>query len=116
MVCRGRGSELNKISHLYLQDDEVFRILRAHQEGEELNADDEYRLVILQRTIWRSYESAYRWYVNGVLGPSEWTRFERNNCVQRAELSSGLWDSVKPVLSDEFAAYVDSYCAGYMRE
>jgi len=58
------------------------------------------------------YEKAWFAFRYGIIGESEWSRFERLICVNSSSLrSNGLEQAVRPQLTREFIGYVDGNCA-----
>ena len=66
--------------------------------------------------LWGIYESAYFANERGILGPSEWARFQTAMC-SRLQRDREFWRSasknirpISEVLSAEFSDYVDKTC------
>ena len=72
------------------------------------------QLQMILNSLWGIYENAYYLNVRGLLGEAEWSRFERQICaaVTRGRRDE-RWDSVggsRPLLTEQFASYVDASC------
>lgn len=79
------------------------------------------RLNMVLGTLWGIYENAYVARERGFLGPSEWTRFEVQTCRQYdLAVENERWDgdprgtvtSMRSLLTEEFAKFVESNCTG----
>ncbi len=71
------------------------------------------RFNLILNVLWGVYEKSYYATQYGTMAPSEWRRFERQLCPNRANaLESDLWERMAPLYTDEFANYVESLCAG----
>jgi len=77
------------------------------------DADDFRQVQMLLVILFRNYEKAYFSEQYGLLGSTEWGRFERQICVQvdRARITDeSILGFLDVILTDEFAAYVHSTC------
>ena len=111
---------LNEWRQNLSQDEQLSRLYQRFVDGgvAELTEDEQYRLFLVLNQLWGVYENAY--YANryGILGPSEWGRFERQICATRGNMEANLsisrrtWASSRQLLTDEFADFVESQCEG----
>jgi hypothetical protein len=97
-------------------DPDLSRMYEAHTRGEDgdLPVESGFRLQLVINTVWGIYENAY--YVNqrGLLGASEWSRFERQICAQydRNRVSNrwgGTFGS-RTLLTEQFVTFVEGSC------
>ena len=100
-------------------DAELARLWTAYVAGDtEQVLAGQFRLNLLVNTLWGVYENAYYSNQRGLLGVSEWSRFERQICAQYArDQLHGAWIrmaggpiGVRTLLTDEFAEYAESLC------
>jgi len=76
-----------------------------------LSGNDRFRMIHLSRNIFGSYEKAYFSYSLGIMGAPEWTRYERQICVQKERLDHhDVVQTVFDVLSDEFQSVIVKLC------
>lgn len=73
---------------------------------------DRMRLGFLVNTTFGNYEKAYYAHEYGVLGDSEWTRYERQICIneERLQVFPDLRSDLNTVITDDFAAYIVATC------
>ena len=72
-----------------------------------------FQLNLLLNALWGTYEKSYYAYQYGILGSSEWSRFEIQMCRGRElALEAGVWEFMVPLWTEEFANYVASLCPG----
>lgn len=77
------------------------------------DGDDRQQLQMLLIVLFRNYEKAYFSERYGLLGSTEWGRFERQICLQvdRAHITDeSILGFLDTILTDEFAAYIRSTC------
>lgn len=104
---------LNDIRKSLIQDRDLLLAWQAYREGsvESLSEVDRIRLEYQINVLWATYEKAYFAYRYGIIGASEWTRFERLICENaRRVRTSSLDDVVTPQLTADFVAYVERVC------
>jgi hypothetical protein len=94
---------------------ELNRIVEEFVDGEaaDFEASERRLLIPFLQNIFQIYEKAYFTREYDLLGESEWTRFERNICLNYDRLQSvGLADDVAAVVTGEFWAYIETACRG----
>ena len=97
-------------------DAELSGLWAAYMAGDpEQQLAGELRVNFLVNTLWGIYENAYYSNERGLLGVSEWSRFERQICAQYArDHLRGTWlpepQGVRTFLTGEFAGYTESAC------
>lgn len=108
----GLISSLNDFTQMIVEDDALAAIWQSYQAGNaaELNPDERFRLLLVLRMVWRTYEAAYYSNEYGTLGESEWERFYRQQCAELTRTAPADWDFVRAVLTLEFADDVDVRC------
>ena len=68
---------------------------------------DDARIRLLINALWGIYENAYYSWRRGIMGDSEWSRFERLICQRRdREFARGITN----LLTAEFIEYAESRC------
>ena len=104
--------DLNRFGLAIAQDEALTELWRIYREGgtEELSEEENFRLTMLLRTMWRTYETAYYSHEYDTLGSSEWQRFQRQMCIQRAISSESQWDSIRSFLTEEFSEHIIVSC------
>ncbi len=94
------------------QNEELLRAWNAYRRGDiggRIEAEDA-GLGLMLTALWGIYEKSYYANKYGILGASEWTRFEVQICLGRA-IDARLWDEmIKIRLTEEFADYVVAFC------
>ena len=94
------------------KDPEITRIWLSQGTREELNEVDQFRLIMLHGSLWGIYEKSYYAQEYGVLGPSEWSRFQVQMCARKAEMGAETWATMaSSTLTDRFANYTEALCA-----
>ena len=107
--------ELNAYRTMMAERDLSVITVKVSELGwNSLDAIEKRRLYFTAVINWGLYESAYYANKRGVLGDSEWTRFELAYCRRRAE-QPYLWspDGFTPMtdlLTPEFVDYVIELC------
>jgi len=105
---------LNSVRGYVVQDPELADIYVAYSEGDisNLTAGERQRLFLLVNMIFGNYEKSYFAYRYGVMGPSEWSRYEVQICVQlhRVEQIEGQREEVSSVVTAEFMDYAERLC------
>ena len=102
-------SESEELSRLYQ--------LFVFRQTEDLTENEEFRLYIALNHLWGVYEKAYFANEYGTLGPSEWSRFERQTCRYMESIrnmSPQFQAATRSLWTDEFSSYVDTSCAGQL--
>ena len=95
------------------QDEEVARLWLSRGRplvGADADATEQLRVLAVVGVQWAIYEKTYYSRRYGIVGPAEWTRFERLICLHREDLHPDLWTQMQPYMTDEFAAYVARQC------
>ena len=111
---------LNRWRLTLAADPELVRLWAQHIQGqlEFREQARDPRLQLLLNTLWGVYENSYIANQYGLLGASEWGRFQRQICM-RYRSSSEFWNQVpegtvltpvRGLLTEEFATYVESSC------
>ncbi len=103
---------LNEWRFNVVNNPDVAGLYLAYSDGniEELAPEDQFRLQVLLTSLWGVYETAYYSNDYGMLGVSEWTRFEVQICDHRG-LNRAAWDRiVRPRVTPQFVGYVESSC------
>lgn len=76
-----------------------------------LSETDQFRIIHHTRNVFGNYEKAYFSYSLGIMGAPEWTRYERNICLQKGRLDrDNVVQDVFDVLSDEFQSFIVELC------
>jgi hypothetical protein len=105
---------LNSVRGYVVQDPEMAEIYTAYAAGDtsNLTAAERQRLFLLVNMIFGNYEKSYFAYRYGVMGPTEWTRYEVQICVQldRVNRSEEHRAEVSSVVTAEFMDYADRLC------
>lgn len=95
------------------KDPEMTRIWLSQTTREELNEVDEFRLAMLHGSLWGIYEKSYYAQEYGVLGPSEWSRFQIQMCARKADMGAEFWANLaSSTLTERFKDYAERLCAG----
>jgi hypothetical protein len=95
------------------QDEEVARLWVSRGEplaGPEGDAVAQLRRLAVVGVQWAIYEKTYYSRRYGIVGPTEWTRFERLICLHRDDVHPDLWAQLQPYMTDEFSGYVARQC------
>ena len=91
----------------------MYESYTVNPEGRSLDHRD-FRLQLLINTLWGIYENAYFLNERGLLGETEWSRFERQICAEyERSVRSGRWDATpgaRYLLTDQFASYAVASC------
>ncbi len=74
---------------------------------------EQVRLSLMLNVLWGIYENAYFDNERGLLGTSEWSRFERQICV-RYGIDRSRWGTtstgLRSLLTEEFADFTEASC------
>lgn len=95
-----------------IRDPEISRLYLTYSEAttDELSPEDRFRLQVLLTSLWGVYETAFYSRDYGVLGPSEWSRFEVQICGHRG-LNLAEWNRiVAPRISRQFRTFIEDSC------
>jgi hypothetical protein len=96
------------------RDDELAQLWLAYESGKsaKLEGIDRLQLNNLINLAFGNYEKAYFNRKYGVLGESEWTRYERQICINLERLKDlpDLKADMATVVTDEFAEYMEDLC------
>jgi len=104
---------LNEVRRMMLEDRDLMLGWQRYLAGEaeHLGEIDRMRLEYQLNILWADYEKAYYGYRYGIVGDSEWTRFERLICTNAGRLrGNDLKEVVEPQLTGDFNAYVERTC------
>jgi hypothetical protein len=97
-----------------INDPEIARLFQAFLAGdnEGINGISELRQIQLMANIFQIYEQAYFAEQYGVMGPSEWSRFETQICSYHdlAQASPVITDTVYGLMTQEFVTYMREQC------
>lgn len=110
--------DLNEWRRNLSQDEKLSRVYQRFVDGQvgELSPDEQFRLFLVLNDLWGIYESSYYDYQYGILGASEWGRFEVQICTLRSRMEASLsnatrkWTDSRRILTEEFADFVESHC------
>jgi hypothetical protein len=108
-------ASLNDLSLATLSDPAAVRVWRSYiqDNASELEDLDRQRLTLILVTLFRTYENAYFSERYGLIGKSEWGRFDRNMCGHfRRVQKLGALDILRGVLATEFFEYMTDLCSG----
>ena len=94
------------------QNEEMLRVWTAFtlNDLEGLSEEDSRRLDFILNTQWGIYEKTYYSNQYGIIGSSEWSRFESQICSNRLGREEIWHELVEIRLTEEFARYVLSLC------
>ena len=99
-----------------MQDESLVRVWVAYLERDvpNLTKEDYFRLGLLLNTQWGVYEKSYFANQYGILGPAEWSRFEKNICIAYdGTHEANVWNEIiSDRLTEEFLNYAISLCEG----
>lgn len=104
-------SDLNQFNLAMVNDPELSLLWAGDRSTADKDAEAASRLVLLNRVIYRIYESAYFSFENGSLGLAQWQRFGATICQTRRRADAELWSGTASVLTDEFLSYIEESCA-----
>ena len=100
---------------LLIEDRETAQLWESYTSGEfeELDSTDQLRMLQLVANNLNIYEKAYFAQEYGVLGVSEWSRFERMACVQYGWANqSQMISTLDMIMTDEFMSFLKETCSG----
>jgi len=106
-------TSLNDIRKTLVQDQELMLAWQAYQRGEiqKLSDVDRMRVEYQVNVLWAVYEKAYVSFTYGIIGATEWPRFERLICRNSQLLrANAMEDIVNPQLTREFVDFVEKSC------
>lgn len=95
-----------------LRDPQVSRLYLAYSDSttDQLSPEDQFRLQVLLTSLWGVYETAFYSHRYGVLGRSEWSRFQRQLCDHRA-LNIPEWNRIVALrISGQFLTFIEHSC------
>ena len=99
---------------LLISDPEIASLWDAFRRGEAdtLTGPDVTRIRQFVILTYEAQQRAYYAWRYGVLGASEWSRFENQICAQypRARASENITGGLEAVLTPEFWEYVQATC------
>jgi hypothetical protein len=87
-------------------DPELAALWQAYNFGGA--SPEDFRLNLLVSTLWGIYENAYYSNQRGLMGESEWERFQRQICLN-ADRDLPM---IGNLLTDEFRLHADTGCGG----
>ena len=99
--------------NLLIEDRDTARLWESYTAGRfhEEDTTDQLRMLQLVANNINIYENAFYARQYGVLGSSEWTRFQRMSCVQyNWIIQSPLSESIEMVTTDQFRAFLQENC------
>ncbi|NIP50838.1 MAG: hypothetical protein GWN81_02375 [Phycisphaerae bacterium] len=99
--------------NLLIEDRDTARLWESYTAGRfhEEDTTDQLRMLQLVANNINIYENAFYARQYGVLGSSEWTRFQRMSCVQyNWIIQSPLAESIEMVTTDQFRAFLQENC------
>ena len=99
--------------NLLIEDRDTARLWESYTAGRfhEEDTTDQLRMLQLVASNINIYENAFYARQYGVLGLSEWTRFQRMSCVQyNWIIQSPLSESIEMVTTDQFRAFLQENC------
>lgn len=106
---------LNLLRAEVVRDSEIARRWYAYETGQAgtLEGIDRMQLDNQINITFSNYEKAYFNHQYGVLGDSEWTRYERQICINEERLNSApdLKADMETVVTDEFVQYMEDLCS-----
>jgi len=106
-------AELNDFRLTVISDDNLFPVWQSFLSSsfENLSTEDGIRLDGIVIALFSIYEDAYYSYKYGIIGPQEWTRFERRICENwyRAVRMEG--SNLLNGLTNEFYQYIENSCS-----
>lgn len=81
-------------------------------QANDLDPYEQTQLNLLVNNVFGLYEKAYFNHKYGLMGDQEYTRYERQICVQHAKISRApkTDTEVRSVITGEFADYMDGLC------
>ena len=98
---------------LLIEDRDTARLWESYTAGgfHEEDTTDQLRMLQLVANNINIYENAFYARQYGVLGSSEWTRFQRMSCVQyNWIIQSPLAESIEMVTTEQFRAFLQENC------
>ena len=112
---------LNQWRLTVASDPDLSRLWAAYvtRTSEDQRRIEDFRLNLLVNSLWGVYENAYYSNERGLLGASEWSRFQFQVCVQyRLAQSHDRWAPltreegapIRSLLTEEFASFAESEC------
>lgn len=105
---------LNSFRADVARDDELAQLWLAYESGEaaQLEGLDRLQLNMVINLAFGNYEKAYFNHKYGVMGNSEWTRYERQICINLVRLKAlpDLRADMATVVTNEFVEYIDDFC------
>ena len=95
-----------------VRDPDVSRLYLAYSDGTtgKLSREDAFRLQLLLTSLWGVYETAFYSFRYGVLGSSEWSRFQVQICEHRRRNLPEWNRIVAPRISTEFRTFIERSC------
>ena len=108
-------NSMNDFRTRIIDDREIAGLWGAYQAGEleGLDQPDQSRVAQLILMLFGIYEKSYYAQQYGVIGASEWSRFEYQICRQYARVVSWqfLLQNLETAMTQEFLGYVYESCA-----
>ena len=102
-------------AHLILESERLTRIWRLYlqRETNTLTDDERFILLLLLRSTYRTFETAYFAYQYGTVGALEYARFDEQACNHFERIDEELWIEVTEVLNAGYRAHVQQLCGPY---
>ena len=82
-------------------------VLAKLSQGEELNLEENIRMDIGMRILFRSYETFYKQHSEGLLDDDEWQSMENSLKNQFARGAAPIWEGMRGDFSPGFQTCVD---------
>jgi len=98
---------------LRLEDPELDSLVQQFLAGSlsDLDFAGQNKLITYLQNVYQLYEKAYYSREYGVIGASEWGRFERIICTNYSRVDAGgLRDRIGPIVSETFWEYIVETC------
>ena len=98
---------------LLIEDRDIAKLWESYTTGgfDDQDSTDQLRMLQLVANNINIYENAFYAQQYGVLGSSEWSRFQRMSCVQyNWAIRSPLIETIEMVTTDRFRAFLEENC------
>jgi hypothetical protein len=102
-------AEFNRLNESQLDDPALAHLWVNRFDArvtDKLNAEEFSRLVLMNRMIFRLFESAYYARKKGSLDDAQWNRFLFAMCGNFRDQSEAVWKDTSFILSDEFNSFL----------
>jgi len=112
---QGHMSELNQLNLSIIEDGALASawVDRRNVNFSDLDQEESSQLLLLYRTMFRSYDAAYYSWIYGSLSDDQWARFSEVACRNALIMKDdpGLWSRIAVIVSDDFLTYLEQDCA-----